>query len=383
MYAAEKASLGFVGTFPPTQCGLATFTAALMGSMTSSPGASRRVGVVEVVAKDDVALPLRSPVVSQWHHGDEISLRRAVNVLDTYDAVVIQHEYGIFGGQDGAEVVPLLRRLAAPTVVVLHTVLSQPSDGQRRVLERVVAECSRAVVMTETARRRLLDRHDVDASKVIVIPHGAHPAALPPPPVANRRPVILTWGLIGPGKGIEWAINAMTEVRGLLPTPRYIIAGETHPKVLAHAGESYRNGLIERAARTEVDHVVEFDSRYRSLRELAELVATADVVLLPYESREQVTSGVLIEAITAGKPVVATAFPHAIELLASGAGAVVRHGDTQAMGTALRSILIHQNVASAMRTEARRIAPSLLWSSVGARYDDVVSSVLQPAAVRA
>jgi polysaccharide biosynthesis protein PslF len=379
MYGSGKASLGFVGTFPPTQCGLATFTAALLDSLTSS-GAARGVGVIEVVGRDDEALPLRGPVISQWHHGDELSLRRAINILDRFDAVVVQHEYGIFGGTDGDEILTLLARLSAPTIVILHTVLADPSEGQKRVLEQVVAASSRSVVMTETARQRLLTRHDVEPSKVVVIPHGAQPAALPPPEMPNRRPMLLTWGLIGPGKGIEWAIDAMTEVKGLLPTPRYVIAGETHPKVLAHAGESYRHGLMARAKEIGVEHVVEFDSQYRSLAELAQLVASADVVLLPYESREQVTSGVLIEAVTAGKPVVATAFPHAIELLASGAGTVVRHGDTRAMGAAVRSLLIHRNVANAMGAEARRIAPSLLWSSVGARYDQVVSSVLRPPA---
>jgi polysaccharide biosynthesis protein PslF len=384
MYAAEKASLGFVGTFPPTQCGIATFTAALLNAMAPAAGTpkvgARRVGVIEVVGRDDEALPMRAPVVGQWHHGDELSLRRAVNILDTFDAVVVQHEYGIFGGIDGAEIIPLLERVAAPTIVIAHTVREDPTEGQKRVLEDVVAACSQVVVMTETARRRLVTRHDVDASKVLVIPHGAHPAALPPPEVPNRRPIILTWGLIGPGKGIEWAIDAMAEVRELLPTPRYIIAGQTHPKVLARNGEAYRHELMERAKARGVDHIVEFDSKYRSLGELADLVATADVVLLPYESKEQVTSGVLIEAVTAGKPVVATAFPHAMELLSSGAGSVVRHGDTMGMGAALRSILIHPNVSAAMRTEARRIAPNLLWSNVGARYDQVVSSVLRPAA---
>jgi polysaccharide biosynthesis protein PslF len=378
MFTAESASVGFVGTFPPTQCGLATFTAALLGSMRplGRASAARRMGVVEVVEGDGVALPLRGDVVAQWHHGDQLSLRRAVNVLDGFDAVVVQHEYGIFGGVDGDEVLQLLGRLRVPAIVVLHTVLSDPSPGQRRVLEQVVALSSQSVVMTEAARRRLVERHTVDASKVIVIPHGAHQAALPPLTSSDGRPVILTWGLIGPGKGIEWAIESIKEVSRLVPTPRYIIAGETHPKVLASSGESYREGLRALAEREGVAHIVEFDGRYRSLGELADLVATADVVLLPYESREQVTSGVLIEAVTAGKPVVATAFPHAVELLATGAGSVVPHGDPRTMGAALRSILVHPNVAAAMRAEARRIGPEMLWSNVGAKYGRLVSDVL-------
>ena len=369
-----KASVGFIGTFPPTQCGLATFTAALMGSMVCD--GQRDVGVIDVLGSSDGPRPIVAPVVAQWRHGDARSLSRAISASNEFDAIILQHEYGVFGGPDGSEVVDFLRGVATPAITVLHTILSEPTTNQRRVLEAVVRASRRVVVMTEAARRRLVGRFDVETSKIVVIPHGAHPAAPAPPRQENRRPIVLTWGLIGPGKGIEWAIDSITEIRDVLPTPRYVVAGQTHPKVLASRGESYREGLVDRSRALGVDHIVEFDSTYRDLSELSRLVAEADVVLLPYESTEQVTSGVLIEAVAAGKPVVATRFPHAVELLATGAGLVVPHRDPQAMGRAVQSILTHPTSASSMRAEARRLSTGLLWSSVAARFDQVVTAVL-------
>jgi polysaccharide biosynthesis protein PslF len=377
MTSGSAASIGFVGTFPPTQCGIATFTAALADSM-SPPGCNRRIGVVEVVGPNDGMQPLRGPIVAQWHHGNELSLRRAVYALETFDAVVVQHEFGIFGGPDGEEVTALLERLTVPIVAVLHTIVASPSPNQKRVLERIVDATDRSIVMTHAARGRLINCYDIDPRKIGVIPHGAHAPATAPPRPPRSRPIILTWGLLGPGKGIELAIDAVAALRDLVPTSRYIIAGQTHPKVLATSGEAYRKGLVIRVERADVNHIVEFDDSYRNLTQLSQLIATADVVVLPYESRDQVTSGVLIEAVAAGKPVVATAFPHAVELLASGAGLVVPHQNANAIGTAVRSILTNPNIASNMRAHANRIGPDLLWPRVGAQFSQVIASILLP-----
>jgi polysaccharide biosynthesis protein PslF len=234
--------------------------------------------------------------------------------------------------------------------------------------------------MTCAARRRLVERYGVDPDKIRVIPHGAHAPVIAPSRQTNDRPIILTWGLLGPGKGIEAAVDAVALVRDLEPVPRYIVAGQTHPKVLAASGEAYRSSLIARAERQGVSHIVEFDDSYRSVGQLSDLIATADVVVLPYESRDQVTSGVLIEAVAAGKPVVATAFPHAVELLIGGAGLVVPHQSSNAIGTAVRSILTNPTLAADMRLHASRLAPDLLWPSVGTQFDRVVTSLLRPMA---
>ena len=189
---------------------------------------------------------------------------------------------------------------------------------------------------------------------------------------------MLTWGLLGPGKGIERVIDALPSLRDLVPRPHYLVVGETHPKVLERDGEAYRDGLVARARALGVADMVTFRSRYLDVDALSSLAASADVVILPYDSREQVTSGVLIEAVTAHRPVIATAFAHAVELLASGVGIVVDHDDPSAMDAAIRLVLCEPAQAATMATQAAALAPDLLWSAVAARYralaDDLVTA---------
>ena len=244
---------------------------------------------------------------------------------------------------------------SVPSIVIAHTILTNPTPHQRSVLNDVAALADRVVVMTEAARSRLCDGFDVDPLKVSIIAHGAAIPTRRVVPERAGRPVILTWGLIGPGKGIERAIEAMRTLIDLPMRPRYLVAGQTHPKVLAAHGESYRRDRIEQAERLGISSSVVFDAGYRDVASLTALIQSSKVVVLPYDSKEQVTSGVLVDAIAAGRPVVATAFPHAVELLSSGAGLVVDHDDPDAMARALRTILTR---AGAGRQDGRRSVPA-------------------------
>lgn len=366
-------SFGLLSTFPPTSCGIATFSAALAAGLIAE-GAS--VDVVRCGASPEVEDVL---VVTSLTDQVGPGRRRAVEALNTNDLVIVQHEYGLYDGPDGEAIIGIVGAIDAPTVVVAHTVLSEPTPHQRYVLERVCAAADAVVVMTETAKTRLFDGFDVDHTKVIVIPHGAAtPLARPTTgdPVARVRPRLLTWGLLGPGKGIEWAIDALAELDGLDPAPEYVVAGATHPKVREEYGEAYREMLVERAAGSTAAAVVSFDDTYRDLASLTELIQSADLVVLPYDSQEQVTSGVLVDAVAAGRAVVSTAFPHAIELLASGAGIVVPQRDPAALGRAIRSVLTDRELAASMAAEARRLAPELSWSAVARRYGQLADQVI-------
>jgi glycosyltransferase involved in cell wall biosynthesis len=199
-----------------------------------------------------------------------------------------------------------------------------------------------------------------------VIPHGAAVSDAVRLDESNAQPRLLTWGLLGPGKGIEWAIDALAQLRDLKPRPKYIVAGNTHPKVFEYEGDVYRNMLIQRAKNRKVD--VEFDPKYRSLPSLARLISDASIVILPYDSPDQVTSGVLVDAIAAGRPVIATAFPHAVELLSTGAGIVVPRQDPTALAEAIRTVLTTPGLAQKMAAEARRLAPELAWPHIASRY---------------
>jgi len=365
---------GFVSTFPPTQCGLATFTAALRSAMLHS---TTDEGLV--VRLVDMAAPRPGDeVVAQLISDDATSLNLAADQLNRCDVAIMQHEYGVYGGADGSEVLHLLDQVRVPCIVVLHTVLTDPTPHQRRVLESVTAKADAVVVMTMTARERLAAGYAVDMTRVRVIAHGA-PAlqtTMAEPTFRTGEFTVLTWGLLGPGKGIEWGIEAMTMLRDVRPMPRYVVAGQTHPKVLLDEGEAYRDRLREQVRRAELGAWITFDGHYRTASSLASLIRSADVVLLPYDSTEQVTSGVLTEAVAAGKPVVATRFPHAAEVLAGGAGLLVPHRDPAAIAAALRSVITRGDVMTRMTAAAAATAPQLLWPVIAGQYRELAGRLI-------
>jgi glycosyltransferase involved in cell wall biosynthesis len=362
-------SFGILSTHPPTLCGLATFSAALAERL-SEKGAAVRV--VRIADGDATAEP---SVVGELVNGSSDSVQAAADLLNQNDVAIIQHEYGIYGGPDGDEVVQVMNGLQVPSIVVAHTVVKDPTPHQRSVLEAVMAQADHVVVMSEAARQRLFAGFVVDRHKVSTIPHGA---ALPNGSGTPRsgRPTILTWGLIGPGKGVERVIDAMASLTDLPSPPRYLVAGRTHPKVLAAHGEQYRHGLMAQAERLGVADAVSFDAEYRSPTAITALVQSATVVVLPYDSRDQVTSGVLVDSIASGRPVVATAFPHAVEMLGGGAGTIVAHDDPQALVTALRRLLNDPHAAESMASEARGLAPAMAWSVVATAYLSLAQRLL-------
>ena len=365
---------GFVSTFPPTQCGLATFTAALRDALLR--GTADEGWVVRLVEA-----PASWPgdgVAAELVAGDAASLAAAADQLNLCDVAILQHEYGVYGGADGSEILHLLDQVRVPRVVVLHTVLVSPTPHQRQVLESVIAKADAVVTMTRTARDRLAAGYAVDMTKIIIIAHGA-PAlqtTMAEPAFRTGQFTILTWGLLGPGKGIEWGIEAMGMLRDIQPTPRYLVAGQTHPKVLLREGEAYRDRLREQVGQAGLGSWIGFEGHYRTAPALASLIRSASVVLLPYDSTEQVTSGVLIEAVAAGKPVVATEFPHARELLAGGAGLVVPHRDPAAIAAALRSVATRGEVRAAMAGAAASTAPGLLWPAIAGQYRELAARLI-------
>ena len=306
-------------------------------------------------------------MIGELVNGSAASVAACSELLNQGDVAIIQHEYGLYGGADGDDVVDIVDGLRVPSIVIAHTILKDPTPHQRSVLEAIAAMADQVVVMSEAARHRLCLGFDVDSRKVTTIPHGA---TIPSGPALKRpsRPTILTWGLLGPGKGVERVIEAMGSLCDLPGRPKYLVAGRTHPKVLENDGEAYRDARTEQARRNGVADSVSFDARYWNTSSLPALVQSAAVVVLPYDSTDQVTSGVLVDAIACGRPVVATAFPHAIELLGTGAGIVVDHDDPGAMASALRSVLTQPRLAGSMAAEARRMAPEMAWPVVASAY---------------
>jgi polysaccharide biosynthesis protein PslF len=356
-------SFGLLSTFPPTQCGIAMFSQSLMRSIVAEDSGDR-VGLVRVM---DSPGPSAPEVVGHLRTDLPATHVAAAEALNSFDIAIVQHEYGIYGGPDGDQLLSVLDHIRVPVVVVAHTVLARPTPHQASVLQRVVQVSAAVVVMTDAARGRMVELYGADPARVSVIQHGAT-VRVDSGPVGPHSPLILTWGLLGPGKGIEWAIDGLRRLRRLRPLPSYVVAGQTHPRVWKQQGEAYRRALRQRAVDVGVSEMLRLDGSYVDEVRLDQLIRRADIVLLPYDSRDQVTSGVLVAAVAAGKPVVATAFPHAVELLSSGAGLVVEQQDGAALGEALYRVLTEPGQAQRMRAEAARIAPSLRWSAVADQY---------------
>jgi len=371
-----------VSTFPPRACGIGTFAADLRGTLVGA-------GTVEVADLVAVVHEPSSPqrpgllaTIAQAVRGDYVRTARMLGRLDV-DVVLLQHEYGIFGGRDGEYVLSFAQELAQPLVVTLHTVLSEPTAHQQQVLTELCAEAELVIVMTDTALELLVDSAACPASKVRVVPHGAPAritaraardrAALASQPSLRRDVFRLsTFGLISPGKGLEIVIEALPALVERHPEIVYTIAGRTHPDIARREGERYRLMLERRVTELGLEEHVEFDDRFLAIDELSNLLAATDVFVTPYGNREQIASGALTFAIAAGCAVVSTPYWYAQDMLASGAGTLVPFRDSQALAEAIGAYVEQPDMLDAARAEAQRIGSLLGWPAVA----DATASVL-------
>lgn len=361
--------IGILSTHPPTQCGLAVVSSALADGF----GA---IGIdVNVVRVADGSESTDSRVIGELVNGDPTSVTAAAELLNQGDLAVIQIDDGIYGGAEGDEILDIVRGLRVPSILIVHTVPKDPSAQQRSLLETLAELTDHLVVMTEAAHSQLCLGYNVDRRNVSMIPHGASPVAKD---MGKRpsRPTLLTWGLLRPGKGIERVIDAMVFLRTLPGRPRYVVAGRTHPKLSAADGEAYREKLAAQVRDLGVADSVVFAPGYRSLTSLSALVQSAAAVVLPYDATDKVASGVLIDSMANGRPVVATAFPHAIELLSGGAGIVVPHDDPAELESTLHRVLTQPRLSGSMAAEARLLAPTLAWPVIAKTYLTLAQRVL-------
>ncbi|MCV7057122.1 glycosyltransferase [Mycolicibacterium gilvum] len=368
-WTSGRVRFGLLGSYPPSTSGVATFGSALAAALTA------RGSEVSVVRVADGSESSDAGVIGELVKGSPQSVTACVESLNGSEVAVIQHQQGLYGGTHGDEVLAILGGLRVPSIVIVHDVSKSPEPHQRWVLEQIVTMADSVVVMSEAARARLRGEYGVAGHKIVVIPHGA---VLPTQPRLKRgsRPVILSFGLLGPGKGVEHVIDAMPSLLSVAGRPRYVVAGRTHPEVLARDGEAYREARVEQARASGVADSVSFDDRYLDRASLAALIQTAAVIVLPFDSKDQVTSGVLVDAVASGRPVVATAFPHAVELLCDGAGIVVPHDDPQALTVALRRVLSQPRLAGSMAAEARQLAPTMAWPVVADAYAQLAARVV-------
>ena len=359
--------LALVSTYAPKACGIAVFSGDLRTAMLAA-NRGCRVDVVAMI--DDTApVPTAPEVLTTVARNEPASYRAAARKLaeQPIDVVVIEHEFGLFGGPAGEAVLELADNLSQPLVVTLHTVLSKPSEDQLSVLRRLCRRAVLTTVFTQTARRMILAQGIAPPERVRVVPHGAPDVLIssPPSPDYPDRTVLSTFGLISAGKGIETAIAALPKIVARHSDVLYLVVGRTHPDVVRSDGESYRDGLSRLVTELDLDDHVRFLDRFADISEIASLLARTAIYVTPYRSREQIVSGALTFAVAAGCPVVSTPYFYAEDLLGTGAGVLVPFQDPDALSSAVLDLLDDPRRLGAARVEARRIGSGLAWSQVG------------------
>jgi glycosyltransferase involved in cell wall biosynthesis len=377
LHPSPEPSIAFVATYPPRRCGIATFTEDLLAAV-NSPAAW-------VAAIEDAPGSRRYPpevwlTIEQYNNSAYIDAADQIN--EQAQVVSLQHEFGIFGGPSGSNVLTLAEALRVPLITTLHTVTSNPSDEQRAIVQELAGRSVRLVVMNGVGRLLLRDAYAIDEARVEVIPHG-----IPVIPREARTPartrlrltgrtVMLSFGLVSPSKGFEHAIAALPAIVEDRPDFIYLIAGATHPGELQRSGEAYRRSLWEMADRLAVSSHVRFIDRYLSRQELYELLAACDFYITPYPNAEQISSGTLSYAMGAGAVVLSTSYWHARELLSDERGQLLPSPDPAAIATAVRDLLTDERRRERLRERAYAWSRGATWPVVGARYRNLFAQAV-------
>ncbi|MBS3740061.1 glycosyltransferase family 4 protein [Candidatus Bipolaricaulota bacterium] len=384
----KKIPVTFLATYPPRKCGIGTFTHDLARNVSKKYGEELSArGRVSIAALNDrpEGYDYDSEVGFEINAMNRLDYRRAADYVNLSDTKVvnIQHEYGIFGGEDGDNLFTFLESIRKPVVSTLHTILDDPSPHQREVLEKVCAESTEVVVLANKGKDLLKEVYDVPGEKVTMIPHGA-----PDVPFLDTsyykedygvegRPVILTFGLLGPNKGVEVAIEAMERVADEFPESLYIILGATHPHVKETHGEEYRLNLERMVKERGLQNNVAFHEMFVPLDELIKYLVTSDIYLTPYLSRDQISSGTLAYAVALGNAVVSTPYWYAEELLADGRGKLVPFEDPDATAGAIVDLLGNEGKRQQMRRTAYQFGRDMIWHSVAGDYQETYERALK------
>ncbi|HEV7289149.1 glycosyltransferase family 4 protein [Sphingomonas sp.] len=383
--------IALIGNFLPRKCGLATFTTDCFEAMRARFPEMR----VDVYAMDDRPGSYDFPpaVTATIPQDDRVAYLDAARAIDASgaQAIWVQHEYGIYGGPAGEHLIALLDRSGLPVIATLHTVLEAPNPDERRVMEALLRRAARVIVMAEKGRDILRRAHGVDPRKVVVVPHGVPDRALVDPDTIKPRfgwqgrQVILTFGLLAPSKGIETVIEALPAIVAGHPDALYVILGATHPNLVAHEGEAYRDRLHALAATLGVQRNIAFVNAFVEQDELLDYLQAADIYATPYLNPVQITSGTLSYAVASGKPVVSTPYVHATEILANNHGVLVPFGDSGAFADAISALLDDDKARVAMARRAHDRGRTMIWPRIAEAVADLLDAVrdTRPPRIRA
>ena len=365
--------VAFIGNHLPRRCGIATFTHDLHRAV-SLDRPDLETGVV-VMTDSGRTYDYPAAVRFQIHDETIDEYIRAAEFLNSsrFDVVCLQHEYGIFGGEAGRNITELLSRLEMPVVTTLHTVLAKPNPAQYEVMSEIIGASTKMIVMAEKGRELLRSVHNVPPRKIEIIPHGIPDFPFLEPHHAKAKlglvgKTILTFGLLSPSKGIENVIDAMPTIIKSCPNAMYVILGATHPNLVRHEGEAYREKLTARVRELGIEGHVIFYNQFVDQTTLLDFISMCDVYVTPYLNEAQMASGTLAYSFGLGKAVVSTPYWHARELLAEGRGILVPFGDAEAIGREISGLLTDDVRRLAMRKRAYAASRSMTWAQTAKRY---------------
>ena len=371
-----------VSTYTPRKCGIATFSNDLRDNLLSKGQKVLIAAISEpfssYVYPSEVAFKIR-----QERKADYIACAQWVNNNPDIETVIIQHEYGIFGGHDGDYVLELVSHLQKPCLLVTHTVLPHPYEHQKKVLTRLAQSVNGIICMTARARRLLSNVYSVPMGKIFVVPHG-----VPNFPVKEReglkaqygledRRIITTFGFIGPGKGLEYGLKALAKVVDKHTNVLYLIAGNTHPMLLRSEGESYRDSILQLVEELKLQDNVLFVNHFLDIGEIGDYLYMTDIYLSPYPNMDQAVSGPLSFAVGCGRAIIATPYQYAREILAQGRGLVAREATPEALAEQLELILGDATVQTELEHRVAEFGQSFSWESVAEIYLKIAEEVLE------
>ena len=383
LWTHNPKNVAFIGDYLPRQCGIATFTADLYTSYNTFIADSNALVVSVNDTLDGYDYP--NEVRYDFYQHDQEAYRKAAEFLNSKDTdvVCLQHEYGIFGGPAGSYILTLLRNLTMPIVTTFHTILKNPSEEQLLVLKSIADLSSRVICMSEKGRDFLINIYEISDDKIDVIPHGIPDMPFVDPHFykdkfgMEGKQTLLTFGLLSPNKGIENVIKALPRIVEQFPNVVYMVLGATHPHLLKHEGEAYRDSLKKLAADCGVRDNVRFYNQFVELDDLLEYLGSADIYITPYLNPAQITSGTLSYAFGCGKAVVSTPYWHAEELLADGRGVLVPFGDSEAIADQIINLLVDEPTRHAMRKRAYMMGREMIWEHAIQHYADSFAQARQ------
>jgi glycosyltransferase involved in cell wall biosynthesis len=374
MSRERLSKIGLIGNYLPRKCGIATFTCDLRRALTHQASAPECLVVAMNDRPETYAYPpeVRFEIAEQDLPGYRLAADFMLSAK--VDVLCVEHEFGIYGGAAGSHLLALLRRVDLPIVTQLHTILEEPSLEQMEVMQELIRLSNRLIVMNKRGRRILKEIYDTPSDRIDLIPHGIPDMPFVDPDLHKKqfglegKRVLFTFGLISPGKGLEYVISALPEVLKVFPNLIYIVLGATHPNLVRDQGESYRTKLERLAQELGVANNVIFHNRFVQSKELMEYFNATDIYITPYLNASQITSGTLAYSFGCGKAIISTPYWHAEELLSNGGGILVPFRDSQAIAQELIELFKDDKRREAMRQKAYRRGRTMVWNKVAQRF---------------